>query len=123
MSRGGERLEEVLGRKEEEELPRFEEEAFQIEASGTGGGEVGGGIGGEGVLDRIVPRGAIQQHTMRNLIGSVRIVGHGELRCSDVRFCADLSCLMVICVVMVLPCFLRLLCFVHALDGTRLGSK
>uniref|UniRef100_A0A1D1Y418 Beta-(1,2)-xylosyltransferase n=1 Tax=Anthurium amnicola TaxID=1678845 RepID=A0A1D1Y418_9ARAE len=82
MSRGGERLEEVMGRTEEEELPRFEPGSFQIEAGSGGGGEAGGKLAGEEVLDRIVPRGGIQLHTMRDLMSSVRVVAPGELQCT-----------------------------------------
>ncbi|GMN51738.1 hypothetical protein TIFTF001_020869 [Ficus carica] len=55
MSAGGERLEDVIGRSEEEELPEFEDGAFQI----NGGDEERESkklVSGE-VLNEIVPRG------------------------------------------------------------------
>ncbi|KAK3199874.1 hypothetical protein Dsin_023289, partial [Dipteronia sinensis] len=36
MSIGGERLEEVIGRKEEEEMPVFEDGAFEVDGDGDG---------------------------------------------------------------------------------------
>ncbi|BFG29736.1 beta-(1 2)-xylosyltransferase [Prunus yedoensis var. nudiflora] len=82
MSRGGEILEEVIGRGEEEELPEFQTGAFQIDG--------GDGISGEDqrlvtqeFLDEYVPHGEIKKHTMRELIGSVRIVPTTELQCNE----------------------------------------
>lgn len=84
MSKGGERLEQVIGRGEEEELPRFQNGAFEVD----------GGLGFEGpprrlvndeFLDRYVPRGGILRHTMRDLMGSVRVVAADEFECQEVR--------------------------------------
>ncbi|KAJ6848019.1 beta-(1,2)-xylosyltransferase [Iris pallida] len=80
MSAGGERLESVIGRGEEEEMPRFEEGAFEIEAAPDV--ERGAAVADEGFLDRYLPEGQVQDHTMRALVGSVRSVRRGELRCS-----------------------------------------
>ncbi|CAN6560555.1 unnamed protein product [Malus baccata var. baccata] len=83
MSRGGEVLEEVIGRREEEELPEYEDGAFEID----GGDGVDGGGGQRLVtqepLDRYVPKGQIDQHTMRELIGSIRIVPSAEFQCIE----------------------------------------
>lgn len=82
MSKGGERLEQVIGRGEEEELPRFQNGAFEVD----------GGLGFEGpprrlvndeFLDRYVPRGGILRHTMRDLMGSVRVVAADEFECQE----------------------------------------
>ena len=80
MARGGEKLDEVMRREEEEELPKFEEGSFVID-SGEGSGER---IVGEEALDDVVPRGAVHMHTMRDLIRSIRAVGSGQLQCSQV---------------------------------------
>lgn len=83
MSAGGERLEEVLGRGEKEEMPGFEEGAFEID-----GGEkfVGGRkrLANQEFLDKYVPVNQISKHTMRELIGSVQVVPAGEFDCQEV---------------------------------------
>ncbi|KAH0461073.1 hypothetical protein IEQ34_008648 [Dendrobium chrysotoxum] len=82
MSKGGERLELVMGRREEEELPRFEDGAFEIE--GDGGKRSGDGrVVDDEFLDRYVPRNGIEFHAMRGLMKSMRIVGSGEFQCSQ----------------------------------------
>ncbi|KAK9209817.1 hypothetical protein WN944_002185 [Citrus x changshan-huyou] len=84
MSRGGEKLEGVMGRADEEELPTFENGAFQVE------GDVKSGFKGrrrkrEGeklmsdeFIDKYVPQADILKHTMRELLGSLRIVDAKE---------------------------------------------
>ncbi|KDO62182.1 hypothetical protein CISIN_1g044414mg [Citrus sinensis] len=84
MSRGGEKLEGVMGRADEEELPTFENGAFQVE------GDVKSGFKGrrrkrEGeklmsdeFIDKYVPQADILKHTMRELLGSIRIVDAKE---------------------------------------------
>ncbi|XP_068338112.1 beta-1,2-xylosyltransferase-like isoform X2 [Pyrus communis] len=83
MSRGGEVLEEVIGRGEEEELPEYQNGAFEI----NGGDGVGGGgdqrLVTQESLDGYVPKGQIDQHTMRELIGSIRIVPSAEFQCNE----------------------------------------
>ncbi|ONK81807.1 uncharacterized protein A4U43_C01F33070 [Asparagus officinalis] len=69
-----------IGREEEEELPKFEEAAFEIEGEDVG--DVGRAVDDE-FLDKYVPRGQIQQHTMRALVDSVRVVEPGKLDCSE----------------------------------------
>lgn len=82
MSKGGERLELVMGRREEEELPRFEDGAFEVEGDG-GKRSRGGRVVDDEFLDRYVPRKGIEFHAMRGLMKSMRIVGSGELQCSQ----------------------------------------
>ncbi|KAG6495354.1 beta-1,2-xylosyltransferase RCN11-like isoform X1 [Zingiber officinale] len=81
MSDGGESLEVVIGRGEEEELPKYESGAFEID---------GGSLGKEGMravdeefLEKYVQRGEVQSHTMRMLMESMRFVGHQKLDCSE----------------------------------------
>ncbi|KAL5987986.1 hypothetical protein ACLOJK_035749 [Asimina triloba] len=79
MSVGGESLEDVIGRSEDAELPAFEAGAFEI----AGGGGSGEAVVGEEFLQRFVPQGAVQHHTMRELLRSMRFVGSGEFECSQ----------------------------------------
>ncbi|KAM5585381.1 beta-1,2-xylosyltransferase [Rosa sericea] len=81
MSIGGEVLEDVIGRGEEEELPEFRNGAFEVDG-GVGGGEERGLVSRE-FLDEYVPRGDIGKHTMRELIGSIRVVPSKEFQCSE----------------------------------------
>ncbi|KAK1306330.1 Beta-(1,2)-xylosyltransferase [Acorus calamus] len=68
MSEGGEELGSVMGRSEEEELPVFEEGALTIDGRVVVGGEF---------LERYLRRGAVQGHTMRALVESVRAAEDG----------------------------------------------
>ncbi|KAK9089814.1 hypothetical protein Scep_028896 [Stephania cephalantha] len=79
MSVGGERLESVIGRAEEEELPSFEFGAFDVV------GSVGRGrkLVDDGFLDRFVAEGAVDRHTMRRLIDSIRVVGGEDFHCDQ----------------------------------------
>lgn len=89
MSRGGEKLEDVIGRREEEELPVFNDGAFEIEGIGRESGLDKGVYRRRMVtaddLDRYVPAGNVSRHTMRELIGSISVVGAEEFRCDQVR--------------------------------------
>lgn len=80
MSRGGEDLNSVIGRTDEEEIPVYEEKAFVIEAEGEERRVVD-----KQSLDRFVPVGAVQHHTMRDLIGSIRTVPRELFECSEVK--------------------------------------
>ncbi|XP_030541446.1 beta-1,2-xylosyltransferase-like [Rhodamnia argentea] len=84
MAVGGERLEDVLGRSEEEEMPVFEDGAFQI-SEGGGGGELvfrrGKSLVSDEFLDNYVDQG--KRHPIRSLIGSIRVVKPGELQCDQ----------------------------------------
>ncbi|CAM8937280.1 unnamed protein product [Rhodiola kirilowii] len=86
MSRGGEKLQEVIGRGEEVELPDFEAGAFDVD----GGGGVrawsrgrNSKLVGEDRLNEFVPQGQIMKHTMRELIGSIRVAGGNEFECDQ----------------------------------------
>lgn len=91
MSRGGEDLNSVIGRSDEEELPFYEEGAFVIEAEGEKRRIVD-----EVDLDRFVPVGAVQHHTMRNLIGSIRSVPPETFECSQVKVSVLFSTFQVV---------------------------
>jgi glycoprotein 2-beta-D-xylosyltransferase len=99
MSRGGEKLEEVMGRKEEEELPAFRQGAFEVaeEVSSRLGFKrhrrFGGGEGGSAVSRRLVndemlneymQEGGIDRHTMRDLVASIRAVDTNDFVCEEV---------------------------------------
>ncbi|KAE8645996.1 beta-1,2-xylosyltransferase [Cucumis sativus] len=77
MSRGGERIEEVIGRKEEMELPEFRSGAFELD-----GGEERV-LADEKFLDRFVQEGEVQRHTMRALFGSFRVVSESDFGCQE----------------------------------------
>ncbi|KAM0063790.1 putative glycoprotein 2-beta-D-xylosyltransferase [Helianthus debilis subsp. tardiflorus] len=79
MSMGGEVLESVIGRSEDEELPEFEDGAFDLVGQKRGVERVAS----EGFLNEFVPRGAVERHTMRDLIGSMRFVAADEFHCSE----------------------------------------
>lgn len=91
MSRGGERLEEVMGRGEDEELPEFDFGAFEIEVvdddSDSDGLSGGGGdrkLVDSKFLNQYLQRGGISKHTMRSLVDSIRLVGAKDFQCSEV---------------------------------------
>jgi len=83
MSRGGEPLEQVMGRAEEEELPKYEPGALQVEGPAAGRTAP---LVDAGFLNDYVPTGGIGMHTMRALLESARVVPPGELHCSQVFF-------------------------------------
>ncbi|XP_009410324.2 beta-1,2-xylosyltransferase RCN11 [Musa acuminata AAA Group] len=83
MSDGGEGLDAVIGRGEEEELPRYQPGAFQIDSEGGDGGGDGKRAIDEGFLEKYLPHGAVQYHTMRALMESMRVVGHEQLDCTQ----------------------------------------
>ncbi|XP_062191725.1 beta-1,2-xylosyltransferase RCN11-like [Phragmites australis] len=80
MSRGGELLEQVMGRAEEEELPKYEPGALQVEGAAAGRTTP---LVDAGFLDAYVNTGGIAMHTMRALLESARVVPPGELHCSQ----------------------------------------
>ncbi|KAK6947018.1 Glycosyltransferase 61 [Dillenia turbinata] len=79
MSKGGEVLETVIGRSEEEELPVYEFGAFEAEVDGDGGRRL---VDRE-FLDRYVPEGGVTNHPMHGLVGSIRLVDSSEFECSQ----------------------------------------
>lgn len=92
MSDGGEGLDAVIGRGEEEELPRYQPGAFQIDSEGGDGGGDGKRAIDEGFLEKYLPHGAVQYHTMRALMESMRVIGHEQLDCTQVRYLGSCIC-------------------------------
>ncbi|KAJ0621098.1 putative glycoprotein 2-beta-D-xylosyltransferase [Helianthus annuus] len=68
MSMGGEVLESVIGRSEDEELSEFEG-AFDLVGQKKRDGER---VVSEGFFNEFIVRGGVEKHTMRELIGSLR---------------------------------------------------
>lgn len=79
MSAGGERIQEVIGRPEEDELPEYQDGAFQV----LGSSNVGKKLVGEEFLDAYVREGDVIRHTMRELIGSIEVANHDEFQCDQ----------------------------------------
>ncbi|GJV16840.1 beta-(1,2)-xylosyltransferase [Tanacetum coccineum] len=83
MSNGGEVLESVIGRGEDEELPQFEFGAFDI-ASGGGKVKKGGEkLADEAFLNEYLQNGAVSRHAMRDLVNSVKLVGADQFECAE----------------------------------------
>ncbi|XP_060973250.1 beta-1,2-xylosyltransferase [Cannabis sativa] len=82
MATGGETLEEVIGRSEEDELPEFEIGAFELDGGRRYSGEKKE-LASVEVLEKYVPEGEVLRHTMRNLIESIRIVPAKEFECNE----------------------------------------
>ncbi|CAO2202444.1 unnamed protein product [Urochloa humidicola] len=80
MSRGGEPLEQVMGRGEQEELPKYEPGALQVEGSVAGRTAP---LVDAGFLNTYVPTGGIGMHTLRAMLESAQVVPPGELHCSQ----------------------------------------
>ena len=83
MAKGGADLAAVMGRTEDEEMPVFQNGAFQVD-----GGEVAVDrkvLVDQEFLDEYVPRGGIDRHTMRDLIAKIRIVRGKDFQCDEVR--------------------------------------
>ncbi|XP_022753070.1 beta-(1,2)-xylosyltransferase-like isoform X3 [Durio zibethinus] len=84
MSRGGEKLEDVIGRNEEEELPEFQDGAFEVE--GEGGARLKKTkLVGEEYLDEFLPVGDVLRHTMRELVRSIVVVGENDFTCQETQ--------------------------------------
>ncbi|KAL7217133.1 hypothetical protein ACSBR1_028945 [Camellia fascicularis] len=81
MSIGGERLEAVMGRGEDEELPVFESGAFDVEVVDRS--SHGRKLVDDEFLNQYVQFGAVSQHTMRGLVDSVKLVGASDFQCSE----------------------------------------
>ncbi|KVH99194.1 beta-(1,2)-xylosyltransferase-like [Cynara cardunculus var. scolymus] len=81
MSVGGEELESVIGRKEDDELPKFEFGAFDLEVDEKLNSRkklVDGSF-----LDQYLKKGSVPRHTVRELIDSMQLVGANEFKCSE----------------------------------------
>lgn len=86
MAKGGESLMEVVGRGEEEELPVFQNGAFEVDGGeGRERREEEEMVVDRDFLDRYVPRGEVMRHTMRDLISKIRIVPRKDFACDEVR--------------------------------------
>ncbi|MED6205440.1 hypothetical protein PIB30_017665 [Stylosanthes scabra] len=80
MAKGGEALSDVMGRGEDVELPSFQNGAFEVD----GGDKVEEkALVDHEFLDRYVPEGGIQRHTMRDLISKIRIVKEKDFACDE----------------------------------------
>lgn len=90
MSRGGEPLEDVIGRKEEAELPEFQGGAFELDGGDYFRGEERV-LASQEFLDRFVPAGEVQRHTMRALFGSIRVLGGKDFECREVTIFFNLK--------------------------------
>lgn len=101
MAGGGERLDDVIGREEDEELPEFEDGAFVVDG-GDGLNEkkrLGGSGGRDGLdLDEFLPAGEVLRHTMRGLVGSSLVVPSKDFLCDEVRFLfLHVICVFILC--------------------------
>ena len=85
MSIGGEKLEAVIGRGEDEELPLFDSGAFNIEAVDRS--SIDRKLVDSEFLNQYLQNGAISRHTMRDLVDSIRLVSARDFQCSEVSFC------------------------------------
>ena len=82
MSHGGELLETVIGREENDELPVFQPGAFDILVHNKA--KFGDKIITPYLLHRVFPQGEVIRHTMRSLLNSIRLVSPGDFQCSEV---------------------------------------
>ncbi|KAL7249159.1 hypothetical protein ACSBR1_011342 [Camellia fascicularis] len=81
MSIGGERLEEVIGRGEDDELPVFDFGAFDVEV--VDGSSRGRKLVDEDFLNWYLKNGEISNHTIRSLVDSIRLVDSRDFECSE----------------------------------------
>ncbi|GMI63792.1 ARABIDOPSIS THALIANA BETA-1,2-XYLOSYLTRANSFERASE, beta-1,2-xylosyltransferase [Hibiscus trionum] len=82
MSRGGEKLEDVIGRSEEEELPRFQEGAFAVE--GNGGSRLKRRkLVRKKFLNKLIPVEGDSKHPIRESIRSIVVVGANDFDCEE----------------------------------------
>ncbi|XP_057540497.1 beta-1,2-xylosyltransferase-like [Amaranthus tricolor] len=79
MSNGGERIEEVIGRSDDDELPNFEKGAFRLRRKGVGKKNAFS----KEFIDEFVHQGEISKHTMRELFQSMEVVDdENDFHCS-----------------------------------------
>ncbi|KAI3688490.1 hypothetical protein L2E82_46108 [Cichorium intybus] len=81
MSVGGEELESVIGREEDEELPKFEFGAFDLEVGEKLSNRKK--LASEVFLNKLLKRGSVSRHTTRELIDSMQLVSANEFKCSE----------------------------------------
>jgi len=82
MSKGGEALDAVMGRNEEEELPYFTPGAFEVMVPET---EERRPLFNKTMLERLIPVDAITQHTMHHLFEQIRTIPVDEVVCAQVH--------------------------------------
>ncbi|CAN1290658.1 XYLT [Linum perenne] len=87
MSRGGESLDEVIGRDEDDEMPVFQSGAFQVLGSSKSRTRMSLRRNQKLVTDKFLghylPEGEIQSHTMRQLVSSIEVVDDREFQCDQ----------------------------------------
>lgn len=89
MSKGGEPLDSVIGRNEEEELPYFTSGAFTIVVPEMAERKA---LFNKSMLDRLIPEQSITEHTMHHLFEQIRMVPRDEVTCAQVSApCASVS--------------------------------
>lgn len=101
MSPGGEMLEAVMGRREEEELPEFETGAFEVVGERLGLGfkrirDVNRRLVNDDFLNQYVPQGGIDKHAMKELIASIRVVDSKNFVCEEVLFSQLISLIWMV---------------------------
>lgn len=82
MSKGGEDLNFVIGRNEEEELPYFTPGAFEVMVQEL---EERRALFNKTMLERLIPVEQIGQHTMHHLFEQIRTVPVDEVVCAQVK--------------------------------------
>jgi glycoprotein 2-beta-D-xylosyltransferase len=84
MSVGGERLEEVIGRRETEELPVFYAGAFDVEVDHKQRLDKGKKLMSYDMLHLLMPKEKnVKKHTMRDLVDSIQLVHSADFECSE----------------------------------------
>ena len=83
MSKGGEPLDSVMGRNEEEELPYFTSGAFQIMVPER---DERRALFNKTMLDKLIPEQSIAEHTMHHLFEQTRTIPLDEVTCAQVLF-------------------------------------
>jgi hypothetical protein len=81
MAKGGEPLDSVIGRNEEEELPYFTSGAFQIFVPERGGRKP---LFNKTLLEYLIPKGTVQEHTLHHLLEQIRTIPLNEVTCAQV---------------------------------------
>lgn len=83
MSKGGEPLDSVMGRNEEEELPYFTSGAFQIMVPER---DERRALFNKTMLEKLIPEQSIAEHTMHHLFEQTRTIPLDEVTCAQVLF-------------------------------------
>ncbi|EFJ32223.1 glycoprotein beta-1,2-xylosyltransferase [Selaginella moellendorffii] len=82
MTAGGEEIDAVIGREEQEELPVFQVGAFELQVPDEADGKA---LVEGGRLDEVIARGhGGNRHGLRSLVESIRTVSSKSSRCSEV---------------------------------------